>query len=53
MPVFMSDSVYCMRILVCACAVKAGERGAPHGLFKASGAEGPLPDGYFPGSAKL
>ena len=53
MPVFMSASVYCMRIPTCACAVVAGERGLPHGLFKPSGAEGPLPDGYFPGSAKL
>ncbi len=43
----------CARIPVCACAVVAGELGVPHGLFKPSGAEGPLPDGYFPGSAKL
>lgn len=53
MPMFMSASVYCIRIPVCACAVVASECGAPHGLFKPSGAEGPLPDGYFPGSAKL
>lgn len=51
MSVFMSAPVCCVRIPVCACAV--GERGVPHGLFKPSGAEGPLPDGYFPGSAKL
>lgn len=50
MTVFMSASVYRMRIPVCACAVDAG---APHGLFKASRAEGSLPDGFFPGSAKL
>lgn len=53
MSVFMSACVYCMRIPQCACAVVAGEHGVPRGLFKPSGAEGPLPDGYFPGSAIL
>lgn len=53
MPMFMSACVCCKHIPVCACAVAASERGVPHGLFKPSGAEGPLPDGYFPGSAKL
>lgn len=34
MPMFMSASVYCMRIPVCACAVVPGERGAAHGRFR-------------------
>lgn len=53
MAVFMPSSGLCAPPWQGTERIVVGERGAPRGLFHTSWAEGPQPDGYFPGSAKL